>query len=119
MSVHFGGTNLSTKVRFEDLFGIIDKAARKVIKERMYLLKDDVVNAWPVKSGRSKMGWSVYAHRSGWTLSNAVKSPEGFDYVPQLWIGMPVGSRQMPLGGDPILQMHHELLKAELKELRL
>ena len=105
----------TTKVRFDQVFGIIEKSAKAVIKKRTYALKEDIVRAWPVKSGRSKAGWKVWAHRAGWTISNHVVSPEGHDYVPNLWVGLPLGSRQLPNGGDPIVQRHVKLLRKGLK----
>ncbi len=107
------------KVKFSQLFGIIDKATKEVLKETTYALKDDIVASWPVKSGRSKAGWKVWGHRSGWTISNHVKSPEGYDYVPQLWEGLPGGSRQLPHGGDPIYQKHLLILEKNLEEMVL
>ena len=107
------------KVKFNQLQGVIEVAARRVIKKRTYLLKDDIVKAWPVKSGRSKDGWKVHGHRAGWTISNHVVSPEGHDYVPNLWIGLPLGSRQLPNGGDPIVQRQLRLLRRDLKGMDL
>jgi len=115
--VHTGRGN--TKVKFEELQGIIVKATKKVIKKRTYKLKDDIVAAWPVKSGASKAGWKVWGHRAGWTISNHVVSPEGHDYVPNLWVGLPLGSRQLPNGGDPIVQRQLRLLRNDLRGMDL
>lgn len=107
------------KVRWEDLFGITDRAVKEVIKKHSYALKEDIQAAWPVKTGKSKAGWRVYGHRYGWTVSNNVVSPEGHDYVPNLWLGMPIGSPQLPNGGDPIVQRRRVLLEKDLKRIKL
>ena len=107
------------KVTFEQAPKHIDAAARKVIKHHVYRLRDDIVHAWPIKSGRSKAGWKVHGHRSGHTIANHVVSPKGYDYVPQLWVGLPLGSKQLPNGGDPIVQRRWKLLRKDLKRMKL
>ncbi len=106
------------KVRFDQVFGIIDAATKQVIKDRTYKLKNEIVAIWPVKSGRSKAGWKIRGNQYGWSVVNNVKSPEGYDYVPNLWFGLPLGSPKLPNGGDPVFQRHMLLLEKDLKRMK-
>ena len=102
-------------IAFSELFGVIKKAAKEVIRENTYELKEDIQRVWPVKTGASKAGWKVAGHARGWTVYNHVVSPEGFDYVPALWNG---SSQQLPLGGDPIVQRRRLLLLKSLRKMQ-
>ncbi len=95
---------------------VIDLHIRKVLSSRTQALKADIVAAWPVKSGRSKAGWRIQANQYSWSVVNSVSNPEtGEEYVDDLWKGLPWGSSQMPLGGDPIVRKHSILFIRDLK----
>ena len=107
------------KVKWENLPSVINKATMVVVRKRSHLLKEDLKAAWPVKSGRSRAGWKVQGNQYSSSVVNRVVSPEGHDYVPRLWEGLPLGSRQMPNGGDPIVQRNARALEKELKGMNL
>ncbi len=98
---------------------VVEQATMKIVRKRSQLLKADLVAAWPVKSGASRAGWKVIGNQHSSAVVNRVVSPEGYDYVPNLWRGLPLGSRQLPNGGDPIVRRHAKALKRDLKDMQL
>ncbi len=107
------------KITWGQLPKLIDQKAKMVVQKRTHALRAEIVAVWPVKSGRSKAGWKIRGNQHGYSIVNNVKSPEGYDYVPNLWIGLPVGSAQLPNGGDPIYQRHARLLMKDFKRMKL
>lgn len=106
----------SFQVKFEDLFGIIKASANKIIKEETIKLKEDIQKVWPVYTGLSRDGWRVGGHKRGWTIYNKVVNPfTGEDYISGLWLG---ASKQLPLGGDPIVRYGYARLLHKLKVLQ-
>jgi len=103
------------RVAFEDLFGVIKKAARATVRDHSYALKADIQRVWPVKTGASKAGWAIRGNQHGWVIVNHVVSPKGYDYVQGLWHG---SSQQLPLGGDPIVRARRELLMQSLRKMQ-
>ncbi len=108
------------KVSWADLPRIINAEASRIVERRTKLMFADIVSSWPVKSGKSKAGWKVRGYKpGGWAIVNFVRSPDGYDYVADLWAGLPRGSSQLPNGGDPILLRHTIMLKKDLKGMVL
>ena len=90
--------------------------ARRVLSTSTKLLKDDIVRSWPVKTGRSKAGWKIRANQYSPAVVNNVRNPiTGANYVDDLWRGLPWGSDQLPLGGDPIFLKHSAMYIQALK----
>ena len=109
-----------TKVTWEQLPKIIEAAASKVIEEQTNQLKADVVAAWPVATGASQRGWQIREYKSGsFALVNFVSGDNGYNYVRDLWRGLPFGSKQLPNGGDPILQRNLRELQGKLEGMVL
>jgi len=110
-----------TKVSWEGLPRRIGTATSKIVKARTVKLTTNIKAVWPVKSGRSKAGWKMRSYKTGhYTVVNFVKSPKArYNYVADLWVGSPVGSDQLPNGGDPILKAHAILLKRDLGRMKL
>ena len=108
------------KVTWQGLPRKIDKATSKIVESQTKVLYSDIVRAWPVKSGKSKAGWRVRDYVSGhYAVVNFVRSPEGYNYVADLWIGLPVGSDQLPNGGDPILARNIIQLRSRLGGMKI
>ena len=108
------------KVSWEALPGIITTEVSEVLEKTTRELSQDIKAAWPVASGRSKAGWKVRRYKSGnFAVVNFVKAPGGYNYVADLWEGMPKGSSQLPNGGDPILRRHQIRLRREFEGLTL
>jgi len=108
------------KVSWNQLPSVINKAASKIVEKRTAKLYRDVVQVWPVKTGRSKAGWKMRSYDDGsWTIVNFVKAPEGYNYVPDLWAGLPLGSSQLPNGGYPIFARHMIALRRDLDRMKL
>jgi hypothetical protein len=107
------------KITWEQLPKTVQLAMMPVLRKRSKLLKTDIVAAWPVKSGRSKAGWKLRGNQYSSSVVNHVVSPEGYDYVPRLWEGLPLGSRQLPNGGDPIVRRHYALLLKDIAQVEL
>ena len=105
----------STKLSFTRMGGNIVKSARLVFSKIAKEFKLDLQSQWPVKSGASRAGWKIKANQHGWAVSNNVVNPiTGEHYVPKLWVGTPVGSRQLPRGGDPIFRQYAAKLQIAL-----
>jgi len=95
----------------------LDYRIRRVLSARSKLMKDDIVASWPVKTGRSKAGWKIRSNQYSASVVNNVRNPiTGANYVDDLWRGLPWGSSQLPLGGDPIFAKHAYLFLRDLKE---
>jgi len=108
---------MHNNVNLEKVKGAIDERIRLVLSKRTKLMKDDIVNAWPVKTGRSKAGWRIRANQYSSAVVNKVRNPiTGVAYVDDLWRGLPWGSDQLPLGGDPIFAKHAALFINDLKK---
>ena len=107
------------KITWEQLPGVVAVSTMKIMRKRSRLLKNDLVAVWPVRSGASRAGWKVIGNQYSSAVINRVISPEGYDYVPNLWMGLPLGSKQLPNGGDPILRRHAKALKKDLKRMVL
>ncbi len=108
------------KVSWEALPRIIGGKTSAIVKEQTIHLKNDLVAAWPVKSGRSRAGWKVRTYKTGhYAVVNFVKSPKGYNYVADLWEGTPRGSEQLPNGGDPILYRNALELRKRLDRMKL
>ena len=108
------------KVTWAQLPKIIATEASEIVETRTRKLYADVVSSWPVKTGKSKAGWKVRGYKAGgWAIVNFVKSPDGYNYVADLWAGLPKGSAQLPNGGDPILAGHMIALKRDLSRMKL
>ena len=66
------------------------------IEDRVEDLKKDILKDWPEATGLSGDHWNIRKIDDGYELVNNI------DYSKYLWMGLPEGSDQMPLGGDPI-----------------
>lgn len=108
------------KVSWNQLPKIITNEVSKVVEKRTQKLYLDIVNVWPVKTGKSKAGWKVRQYKpGGWAIVNFVKGPQGYNYVADLWAGLPKGSAQLPNGGYPVMARHLILLKKDLEGVKL
>jgi len=108
------------KVSWAQLPSVINLAASRIVEKRTRKLYAEIVSVWPVKTGKSKAGWKVRGYKAGgWAIVNFVKGPEGYNYVADLWYGLPKGSSQLPNGGYPVLARHLHLLKSELRGMKL
>lgn len=103
-------------VKWDNLFGVIENNVKEVIREEIFNLRDDIRAVWPVKTGRSKMGWRIRGNRYGWSIVNPTVNPKtGYHYIPFLWSG---GSPQLPLGGDPIVRARSIILLNRFRRLK-
>ncbi len=108
------------KVTWDMLPSIIAGETQKIVEHHTKLLYMDIVSVWPVKSGKSKASWRVRKYVSGhYAVVNFARAKGGYNYVADLWIGEPVGSSQLPNGGDPILKRHHHMLTNDLEGMTL
>ncbi len=87
----------------------IKQGLDKTIERSMHNLKNNLQLEWPVDTGRSKEGFDVVQsqnpipHTQGWAVVNYVVNPDTKEsYIPDLWKGLPWGSKQLPFGADPI-----------------
>jgi len=81
-------------------------------------IQSDLKAAWPVDTGRSRDGWKIHPERYDWSITNNVKAPlTNLSYIQGLWVGMPIGSPQMPMGGEPILRANAKRLQSEIKRV--
>lgn len=109
--------NKRTKISLNRITGKIIEDVKPVYRYHAHKLKEELVNNWPVATGRSRDGWRVQANQYDWTVVNSVVNPvTGEHYVEDLWDGLPRGSRQLPNGGMPILRRSAAMLQADLKK---
>ncbi len=95
------------KISFNRIGGKIMTAAKPIFRETAHAFKAELVDSWPVDTGRSRDGWKIQANQYDWTVTNSVVNPRtGVSYIGGLWWGLPIGSEQLPYGGDPILRRH-------------
>jgi len=105
-----------SSIKWDNLSGVIEDNIKEVIREETFNLRDDIKAVWPVKTGRSKMNWYIRGNRYGWSIVNPTINPKtGFHYIPFLWFG---GSKQLPLGGDPIVRARAAILLSRFKRLK-
>jgi len=101
------------RVTWKGLNYIIENDIKNIIKDNTHELKNDLRQAWPVATGRSRAGWHVRGNQYTWSVANNVTNPDtGFYYIAPLWYG---SSQQMPQGGDPIVRRRALLLRNELR----
>jgi len=103
------------KISMNRIGGKIMAATKPIFKKAAYDLRADLKAAWPVDTGRSRDGWKIRANQYDWTVTNNTVNPvTKVPYIDKLWWGMPVGSPQMPMGGEPILRANAARLKINL-----
>ncbi len=102
---------------WDQLSDHISRNINQVIEESMHDLKQDLQASWPIDTSLSKDAFRVKEvtgyNTTGWAVVNHVS------YTPYLWQGLPNGSKQMPLGADPIYDRWLYKFRDNLKETTL
>ena len=95
---------------------LIKENFNEVLDEQTKNLQTDLKAAWPVDTGRSRAGWKQQPTLDGYSVTNDITTPDGYDYVGDLWMG---SSRQMPDGGDIIYQRWQYELREAINNINL
>lgn len=100
------------KLSWDQLTPHLKKKASDIVERNAMQFFRDIVRVWPVDTGRSRAAWKIEEIATArWLVSNNV------NYSQYLWVGLPVGSKQLPNGGQPILNATVRKLERELREL--